>query len=94
MYSLLVRIHITHFAWSIRLKNKMFFGVIGAFTCLILLSGCAVGSATAAYSVRAGTADDLNSEARTKLVDESLNRSKSYTDEQIAKLRAELGKKP
>ena len=36
---------------------------------LIYLSGCALGSATAAYSVRAKTAEELSPEAEQRLVD-------------------------
>ena len=54
------------------------------------LSGCALGSATAGYSSSAGTADDLKSPARGKIVDDSVAQSKAYTDAEIAKLRADL----
>lgn len=55
------------------------------------IPGCAVGSATAGYSASAGTADDLKTNARSRIVDDAVGQSKAYTDAEIAKLRAELG---
>jgi len=42
----------------------------------LCLSGCAVGSASAAYAVRAGTADDLKSDARQSIINEAVARCK------------------
>ena len=38
--------------------------------CLPFISGCAVGSATAGYSLRAKTADELKPEARQSIIDQ------------------------
>lgn len=56
------------------------------------LCGCAAGSATAGYSARAASADDLGSSARQRVVDEAVERSRAYTDQRIAELRAELAR--
>lgn len=56
------------------------------------LVGCAAGSATAGYSVTAGSADDLKSTARQSIVADSVKQSNAYTDQQIAQLKAELAK--
>lgn len=45
-----------------------------------LLIGCAAGSATAGYSVKAGTADDLKSETRSAIVNEAFEKCKIYVD--------------
>lgn len=55
-----------------------------------LLGGCAAGSATAGYAAKASTADDIGGEARQRIVNDATAQSKSYTDAEIAKLRAEL----
>ena len=55
--------------------------------------GCAAGSATAGYSVRAGSADDLRSTARIaiideavkKAVDEAFTKCKDYIDNNFVK---------
>lgn len=62
--------------------------VIGLVLVVIGLSGCAAGSATAGYSVSAGTADDLKGEARTRIIDDAVARAKAYTDQRIAELEA------
>lgn len=53
------------------------------------LSGCAAGSATAGYSMRAGSADDVSSQVRQRIVDEAVDKSfskcKAYIDETCAK---------
>jgi len=46
-------------------------------TSCVCMSGCAVGSATSAYAVRAGTADDLKSEARQSIINEAVSRCQS-----------------
>lgn len=58
----------------------------------LCLGGCAAGSATAGYSVRAGSADELDSKARERIVEDSVARSNAHTDAEIARLRAELGR--
>jgi len=40
----------------------------------LCLSGCAAASATAGYALRAGTADDLKSEARQSIISEAVSR--------------------
>ena len=51
------------------------------------LYGCAAGSATAGYSMKAGTAEDLTSEARKAIIDEAVERafekSKTYIDAKL-----------
>ena len=74
-------------------------------TSTVLLASCAAGSATAGYSVRSGSADELNSASRQRIVEEAVQRAQNqhvntsnvavkqandYTDAQIEKLRAEL----
>jgi hypothetical protein len=50
----------------------VFFILVACF----YVSGCAVGSATAAYAVRAGTADDLSTKARQSIIEEAVARCK------------------
>lgn len=38
----------------------------------IILQGCAAGSATAGYAMRAGTADELKAEARASIINEAV----------------------
>ena len=56
---------------------------------LPVLSGCAAGSATAGYSLKAGTSDDLSSKPRQAIVDEAVdkayNKTKAYVDENFVK---------
>lgn len=53
------------------------------------LSGCAAGSATAGYSLKAGTSDDLSSKPRQAIVDEAVDKAysktKAYVDENFVK---------
>ena len=49
--------------------------------CAVLgLSGCAAGSATAAYSLRASSADDLSPKARESIIRDAVDRCKDYMD--------------
>lgn len=48
-----------------------------AFTPL-LLSGCAVGSASAAYSMRAKTASELTSEAEDRIIQKAVKATVEY----------------
>ena len=54
----------------------------------VSLIGCAAGAATAGYSVRAGSADDLNSKTRKAIIDEAVERAfdkcKTYIDAVLA----------
>lgn len=50
---------------------------------LPFIFGCAAGAATAGYSMKAGTCDDLKSETRSKIVDEAFQRCKDYVDTKI-----------
>ncbi len=54
-----------------------------------LLSGCAAGSATAGYSLKAGSSDELSTRARQEIVNESVDKayekSKAYVDENFVK---------
>ena len=43
---------------------------------MVTLSGCAAGSATAAYSVRSGFADGLSAEAEQRIVDRAADKAK------------------
>ncbi|MDI9404721.1 MAG: hypothetical protein QM516_12680 [Limnohabitans sp.] len=45
--------------------------------------GCAAGSATAGYSIAASTADDLKSEARTRIIQEAVSQSKASLAEDL-----------
>lgn len=40
----------------------------------IIIQGCAAGSATAGYAMRAGTADELKAEARESIIKEAVER--------------------
>lgn len=53
-----------------------------------LLAGCAVGSATAGYAASAGSADDLKSDSRARIVEEAVSKSNAYTDAKIAEMRS------
>lgn len=52
---------------------------------LLSLSGCALGSATAAYSVNSKNADELASPARKSIVDEAYLKAKEYCDQNFEK---------
>ena len=56
---------------------------------LLFLNGCAAGSATAGYSMKAGTADDLKSETKKIIEDEAVERAflkcKEYVDQTCVK---------
>ncbi len=65
--------------------------IVGAVcVALVALSGCAAGSATAGYSLSAGSADDLKASTRARIVEEAEARARAYTDERVAALRDEL----
>lgn len=49
--------------------NKKFYNFGFAIVLFAALTGCAAGSATAAYSVKAQTADNLTSDAEQRIVD-------------------------
>lgn len=72
---------------------RNFIIAVGCCLLVVALSGCAVGSATAGYSASAGSADDLKTAARSRIVDDAVSSAKAYTDAEIAKLRAELNLK-
>ena len=44
------------------------------------LQGCAAGSATAGYAMRAGTADELKADARESIIREAVERCKKQYD--------------
>lgn len=71
------------------MKSKVVSGglVVVALIGIVGLSGCAVGSATAGYSVSAGSADELKATARSKIIEEAVAQSKAYTDAEMLKLR-------
>lgn len=52
---------------------------------LPLLGGCAAGSATAGYALKAQAADDLTAGARKAIVDEAVSKSKDYADSTFVK---------
>ena len=52
---------------------------------LILLGGCALGSASAAYSMRAKTAEELAPEATERLTRQIKEELKPWIREEIAK---------
>ena len=45
---------------------------------LLLISGCAVGSASAAYSLRAKTATELTSEAEDRIIQKAVKATVDY----------------
>lgn len=49
------------------------------------LAGCALGSATSAYSVNSKNADELGANARKSIVDEAVQKSKEYVDQTCVK---------
>lgn len=51
----------------------------------ISLSGCALGSATSAYSLNSKNSDELGATARKSIVDEAFQKSKEYTDQNCKK---------
>ena len=69
------------------MKKIVLFLMVGAF-CISLI-GCAASAATAGYSVRAGSADDLNSNARKSMIDEAVDKAfskcKEYIDNNFVK---------
>ncbi len=48
-------------------KKLIYFSM--SFAMLSIVSGCAAGSATAGYSLKAHTADNLSAEAEQRIVD-------------------------
>lgn len=56
---------------------------------LPLIAGCALGAASAAYSIKAGSADDIASSKRKEIVDEASDKAfekcKTYMDENFVK---------
>ncbi len=49
-----------------------------ALLCCVLLSGCAIGSASAGYALRAKTASELTSEAEDRIVQKSVKATIEY----------------
>ena len=60
---------------------------VGVAMLSLNLTGCAAGSATAGYSLSAGSADELKSTARDKIIEDAVEQAKAYTDAEIAKLK-------
>lgn len=54
--------------------------VLVLLVCLPFISGCAAGSATAGYSLKAGSSDELVPKARKSIIDEAFQKAKAYVD--------------
>ena len=64
--------------------------ILAVVACLSVLGGCAAGSATAGYSITASSADELKQEARSRIIQEAVDRAKAALAEDLSRQRAAI----